>query len=108
MKRMYLTLPYVLFFILCCAWSFTLQAQIPQGMVVEGLQCESQILSEAVNYSIYLPPDYDRSRRSYPVVFIFQGYIDKEKGLVEFWVVKPNSEQANSEGRIDPIIKLIT
>lgn len=93
----------LLFSLLFC-WAQTSFAQSPKGKVVEGLQCKSEILGEVVNYSIYLPPDYDQSKRSYPVVYLLHGYTDNETAWVQFGQVNHYVDKAIEEGSIAPMI----
>jgi enterochelin esterase-like enzyme len=48
-------------------------AAVPYGQVLESLPFKSEILNRDVSYSIYLPPDYNISKRSYPVVYLLHG-----------------------------------
>lgn len=59
-------------------------AQSPQGKVLEGLSMESKVLKTTVNYTIYLPPDYDISQRSYPVVYLLHGYTGSDTDWVQY------------------------
>ena len=59
-------------------------AQSPQGKVLEGLSMESKILKTTVNYTIYLPPGYDVSQRSYPVVYLLHGYTGSDTDWVQY------------------------
>ncbi|MBK8346554.1 MAG: hypothetical protein IPL08_02660 [Saprospiraceae bacterium] len=34
---------------------------------------KSKVLNKDVSYSIYLPPSYEKSTRSYPVLYLFHG-----------------------------------
>lgn len=54
------------------------------GRVLESLQFESQKVNYPVKYSIYLPPDYNSSERSYPVLYLLHGYSDDETGWIQF------------------------
>ena len=44
-----------------------------RGVVRDDLTVQSQILGRSVRYSIYLPYDYETSRRSYPVLYLLHG-----------------------------------
>lgn len=44
-----------------------------QGLVLEGLSVDSQVLGKSVGYTIYLPSDYETSVRSYPVIYLLHG-----------------------------------
>lgn len=54
------------------------------GKVIETLQFKSNKVSYPVEYSIYLPPDYESSERSYPVLYLLHGYSDDETGWIQF------------------------
>lgn len=55
-----------------------------QGKVFESLEFEGNKVSYTVKYSIYLPPDYETSERSYPVLYLLHGYSDDETGWIQF------------------------
>lgn len=61
---------------------------IAQGILKESLSVKSVVLGKDVEYSIYLPPDYDQSSRRYPVLYLLHGYSDDETGWVQFGEVK--------------------
>ncbi|MFW5762133.1 MAG: alpha/beta hydrolase [Cyclobacteriaceae bacterium] len=85
--------------------SFSLVAQAPfQGKVLEGLSIESKILGTTVNYSIYLPPDYATSTRSYPVVYLLHGYTDNETAWVQFGEVNAAADRGIENGDVAPAI----
>ena len=46
------------------------------GKIIEQNTVASKILKRDVKYSMYFPPDYDHSQRSYPVVYLLHGYTD--------------------------------
>jgi enterochelin esterase-like enzyme len=48
-----------------------LQAQ--HGRVFDNLSMESEILGMERRYAVYLPPDYETSERSYPVLYLLHG-----------------------------------
>lgn len=54
------------------------------GKVMESLTFHSKILNKDVKYSIYLPPDYETSQRSYPALYLLHGYSDDETGWIQF------------------------
>ncbi len=43
------------------------------GTVNDNLTMNSDILKMERNYAIYLPPDYETSQRSYPVLYLLHG-----------------------------------
>jgi S-formylglutathione hydrolase FrmB len=54
------------------------------GKVLEGLKFVCQKPAYTIEYSIYLPPDYETSQRSYPVLYLLHGHTDDETGWVQF------------------------
>ncbi|NER06218.1 MAG: esterase family protein, partial [Okeania sp. SIO3C4] len=75
-----------------------------QGKVIEGLTMKSKTVSYNVNYSVYLPPDYDLSKRSYPVLYLLHGYTDNETAWVQFGEVNRIADKAIEDGTIPPMI----
>lgn len=51
----------------------TLGVNAQSGTVQELLSYRSEILESECHYSIYLPPDYESSNRSYPVLYFLAG-----------------------------------
>lgn len=80
------------------------QAQVSHGKVVEGLTLESKILGKEVRYSVYLPFDYERSSRYYPVVYLLHGYTDNDTGWIQFGEVHLKADKAIARGEMPPMI----
>lgn len=59
-----------------------------QGIVKESLTLESEILGKEVEYSIYLPDDYQKSDRRYPVLYLLHGFSDDETAWIQFGEVQ--------------------
>ena len=57
--------------------SLTLAAQT--GKVFDNLSFASNILKSERKFAIYLPPDYETSQRSYPVLYLLHGSGDNQK-----------------------------
>jgi len=79
-------------------------AQNFSGKVIEGQNMASKITDQNVNYSVYLPPCYETSQRSYPVVYLLHGYSDNETAWVQFGEVNRTADKAIEEGLIPPMI----
>lgn len=65
-----------------------LLADAQHGTIQESLVVDSSILEEDVQYSIYLPPDYEESNRNYPVLYLLHGFTDDETGWIQFGQTK--------------------
>jgi S-formylglutathione hydrolase FrmB len=74
------------------------------GTVREGLSMRSSIGNRNINYAIYLPPDYDRSQRTYPVVYLLHGYSDNETAWIHFGQVNITADHAIASREIPPMI----
>jgi enterochelin esterase-like enzyme len=74
------------------------------GKVLDNLSMHSSILKSERKYAIYLPPDYDRSSRSYPVLYLLHGGGDDQTGWIQFGEVLHIADQAIKEGKSTPMI----
>jgi enterochelin esterase-like enzyme len=75
-----------------------------KGTVIEQRTVNSTVMSRPVKYSVYLPPDYHGSERTYPVVYLLHGYTDDHTGWVQFGEVNRYADKAIQEGSIPPMI----
>jgi len=74
------------------------------GKISDNLSMESKILKGERNYAIYLPPDYETSDRSYPVLYLLHGAGDDQTGWVQFGEVQHIADKEIREGRCTPMI----
>ncbi len=74
------------------------------GRVYDNLSMESTILDMERKYAIYLPPDYELSGRSYPVLYLLHGAGDDQTGWVQFGEILHIADKAIREGRATPMI----
>lgn len=79
-----------------------LQAQ--QGILKESLQLNSTILKKPVSYSVYLPHDYEKNARRYPVLFLLHGYTDNETAWIQFGEIGHITDKAVALGDATPMI----
>src|SRR5882757_884735 len=90
-------------FLLSCFFILTVAGQ-PTGKVIEQSVVRSSILGRDVRYTIYLPPDYTSSDRTYPVVYLLHGYTDDNTGWLQFGEINRYADKAIAEGTIPPMI----
>lgn len=88
---------------LFCFVSLSVSAQV-HGKVIETLTINSKILNRAVVYTMYLPPDYETSSRTYPIVYLLHGYTDDNTGWLQFGEINRYADKAIEEGTIPPMI----
>ncbi|MBT8385421.1 MAG: esterase family protein [Bacteroidia bacterium] len=74
------------------------------GKVYDDLSLKSEILKSERKYAIYLPPDYETSLRSYPVLYLLHGAGDDHTGWVQFGEVLHITDKAINEGKATPMI----
>lgn len=75
-----------------------------QGVLKESLKVKSTTLGKDVEYSIYLPADYDRSNRRYPVLYLLHGYTDDETGWTQFGEAQVIGDKLIQSGEAAPMI----
>ena len=81
-------------------WSAMAQA----GRVFDNLTMDSEILKGERKYALYLPPDYETSQRSYPVLYLLHGAGDDQTGWIQFGEVLHITDKAIREGTATPMI----
>jgi enterochelin esterase-like enzyme len=74
------------------------------GKVMDNLSMTSKILKMDRKYAIYLPPDYETSQRSYPVLYLLHGAGDDQTGWVQFGEVLHIADEAINQGKATPMI----
>ncbi len=74
------------------------------GKVYDNLSMSSKILKMERKYAIYLPPGYETSERSYPVLYLLHGAGDDQTGWVQFGEVPHIADKANKNGNATPMI----
>lgn len=94
----------VKFFPLSIFWILSLSLTAQTGKVMDNLSMTSTILNGERKYAIYLPPDYDSSERSYPVLYLLHGGGDDQTGWVQFGEVLHITDKAIREGKATPMI----
>src|SRR5450631_2499703 len=66
--------------------------------VFDDLSLKSKILNMERKYAIYLPPGYETSQRSYPVLYLLHGGGDDQTGWVQFGEVLNITDAAIKSG----------
>ena len=68
------------------------------GKVYDNLSLPSKILKGDRKFAIYLPPDYETSGRTYPVLYLLHGAGDDHTGWVQFGEVLNITDKAIANG----------
>ncbi|MBS1504552.1 MAG: esterase family protein [Bacteroidetes bacterium] len=83
---------------------FAASAIAQSGKVYDNLSMPSKILKMERKYAVYLPPDYETSDRSYPVLYLLHGAGDDQTGWVQFGEVLNITDKAIKEGKATPMV----
>lgn len=75
-----------------------------QSAVFESLSFDSQKLGRKVSYSIYLPSDYNTSKRNYSVLYLLHGYTDNETNWIHMGQMKTIADRAIANEEAVPMI----
>ena len=89
---------------LCTMFLISFNYIFAQSQVFDNLKMDSEILDMERKYSIYLPPDYETSSRSYPVLYLLHGLGDDHTGWVQFGEVKKIADESIINGDATPMI----
>lgn len=81
-----------------------INANAQTGKVFDDLSMTSKILNSERKFAIYLPPDYELSKRSYPVLYLLHGSGDDQTGWVQFGEVLRIADEAIRNGTATPMI----
>ena len=91
-------------YFLIIAMLFLFSGLSQSGKVMDQLTLDSKILKGERKFAIYLPPDYDTSTRSYPVLYLLHGYTDDQTGWIQFGEVHRITDNAIKNGKATPMI----
>jgi enterochelin esterase-like enzyme len=68
------------------------------GKVYDNLTMKSNILKMDRKYAVYLPPGYEDSKRSYPVLYLLHGSGDDQTGWIQYGEVQHIADEAINSG----------
>jgi len=74
------------------------------GKISDNLSMKSTILNSERKYAIYLPPDYETSERSYPVLYLLHGAGGSQTSWIQHGEVSYIVDKAIEEGKCTPMI----
>lgn len=74
------------------------------GKVYDNLSLPSKILKMERKYAVYLPPDFETSGRTYPILYLLHGSGDDQTGWVQFGEVLRITDKAIADGTATPMI----
>jgi enterochelin esterase-like enzyme len=91
-------------FILAIALCLPFVIFAQSGKVFDNLSLPSKILKGNRKYAVYLPPDYETSQRSYPVLYLLHGGGDDQTGWVQFGEVLNIADREILAGRATSMV----
>jgi len=89
--------------VVCFVFIFT-DSPAQSGKGFDKLGMQSQILKMDRSYAVYLPPDYETSSRSYPVLYLLHGAGDDQTGWVQFGEVLRIADEAILSGKATAMV----
>tara|TARA_R110002049_G_scaffold902_1_gene6541 strand:+ start:7602 stop:8462 length:861 start_codon:yes stop_codon:yes gene_type:complete len=92
------------FLLLLLAFMCALPVVGQSGKVFDAVSMKSEILKSERKFAVYLPPDYETSNRSYPVLYLLHGAGDDQTGWVQFGEVLRIADNAIKEGKATPMV----
>lgn len=75
-----------------------------QSIVLEAETLESKILSTDVKYTVYLPDGHETSKRTYPVVYLLNGFTGNETDWIQFGDMQRIADEGIENGDFPPMI----
>ena len=91
-------------YFLIIAMLFLFSGLSQSGKVMDQLTLDSKILKGERKFAVYLPPDYDISTRSYPVLYLLHGHTDDQTGWIQFGEVHRITDNAIKNGKATPMV----
>lgn len=92
----------LVFIVLFIGVAVLVQAQTSK--VYDNLTVSSKILKSERKYALYLPPGYETSQRSYPVLYLLHGAGDDQTGWVQLGEVQHIADKAIADGTATAMI----
>ncbi|UMB53005.1 esterase family protein [Lutibacter sp. A64] len=89
---------------LILSFCFIITSFAQTGKVFDNLSIKSSILKSERKFAVYLPPDYETSKRSYPVLYLLHGLGDDQTGWIQFGEVLRITDAAIKDGSATPMI----
>src|ERR1700761_4614088 len=93
-------LPAIAAWLMLCPFALLAQG----SKVYDNLSVQSKILKMERKFAVYLPPGYETSDRSYPVLYLLHGGGDDQTGWVQFGEVQNITDKAIADGTATPMI----
>ena len=95
------------FFLITFAITIVCTGFSQTGKVYDNLSMQSSILKMERKDAIYLPPGYETSERSYPVLYLLHGAGDDQTGWVQFGEILRIADNAIKDGTATPMIVIM-
>ncbi|RRB06682.1 alpha/beta hydrolase [Larkinella rosea] len=83
---------------------FSLPGLAQESNVFDNLTVKSAILKKDKKFALYLPPGYETSQRSYPVLYLLHGGGDDQTAWLQQGNMQNIVDKEIREGRISPMI----
>lgn len=64
-----------------------------QSKILESISMDSKLLGTSIKYSIYLPDGYEKSSKTYPVVYLLNGFTGDETNWVRYGMLRDIADE---------------
>ena len=98
----YITKKIAMFLVGCMF--FTAAFAQSTGKIIEQQSVKSTILFKDVKYSIYLPPNYESSTQTYPVIYLLHGYGGDNNSWIKRGNINEYTDKAIANNTIPAVI----
>ena len=78
-----------------------------KGNVNKDLKYSSDILGYDVHFTVYLPPDYGKTEKKYPVLYLLHGFTGNHKSWIKNGKINSIMDNGIASGEIEPMIIII-
>lgn len=75
-----------------------------QSKILESQSMPSELLNTDVKYSVYLPPNFDDSDQTYPVVYLLNGFTGDETDWIKVGLVRSITDELIRGNKIVPLV----
>ena len=90
-----------------CQFNRSFGQSYPRGTVLENQTFQSKALGRSMKFSIYLPPNYDKGKRYYNVIYLLHGYTGNNTDWVRLGDAAYSADSLTAVNAIPPFIMVM-
>ncbi|MEY8847483.1 alpha/beta hydrolase [Psychroserpens sp. XS_ASV72] len=78
-----------------------------QSRIMESLSIDSKLLNKEINYSVYLPENYNSSEQTYPVLYLLHGFLGNETDWIRIGDLQTTVDKLITSEDIVPMVVIM-